>query len=391
VSVPGVPFAPDPVRIRAEATVLGSAITVTLPATYQGLDSRSGEFRRPVRVVPAITLALQPGLAVLPLQQTAQPLRISVVASAENGSPISGILRLAAPEGWRIEPAEIPLDFGAEGGEHLIEFTVIAPDDLGPGRTEIDATFTDSAGRTFSSGYTLVDYPHIHPRALYRNARLDVRMVDVEVPAGLNVAYIAAPGDNVPSALSQLGITLTPLTPDDLAATPLRGYDVIVVGNRAYEGRPDLVAYNQRILDYAQAGGTVIVQYNQYEFTEPGIAPYPVSMARPHDRVTDETAAVRLLVPDHPIFNVPNRIGPADFEGWVQERGLYYLNTWDERYRPLLEMADPGEPPVRGAMLVTNYGEGIYVYTGLALFRQLAAGVPGAYRLFANLLALRAP
>jgi hypothetical protein len=133
------------------------------------------------------------------------------------------------------------------------------------------------------------------------------------------------------------------------------------------------------------------VQYNQYAFTEPGIAPYPVTMARPHDRVTDHTAEVRLLDSYHPVLTRPNRIGEADFEGWVQERGLYFLNSWDDRYQPLLEMADPGEEPVRGSLLVTTYGEGSYVYTGLALFRQLPAGVPGAYRLLANLLALGVP
>ena len=177
------------------------------------------------------------------------------------------------------------------------------------------------------------------------------------------------------------------LEPDELAAAPLAGYDVIVVGIRAYESRPDLVTHNQRLLDYVQEGGTAVVQYNQYQYTAPGLAPYPITMARPHDRVTDHTAEVTLLQPEHPIFNYPNQIGPEDFEGWVQERGLYFLNTWDERYTPLIEMADPGEASNRGSLLITEYGQGTYVYTGLALFRQIPAGVPGAYRLFVNLLA----
>src|SRR5690606_39100210 len=164
------------------------------------------------------------------------------------------------------------------------------------------------------------------------------------------------------------------------------GFDVIVVGSRAYEGRPDLVTHNQRLLDYVRRGGTMIVQYNQYEYTEPGIAPYPVTMARPHDRVTDEAAEARVLQPEHPVFTTPNRITAEAFDGWVQERGLYFLNTWDEAFTPLLEMSDPDEEPKRGALLVADYGEGTYVYTGLALFRQLAAGVPGTTRLLANLL-----
>jgi len=163
---------------------------------------------------------------------------------------------------------------------------------------------------------------------------------------------------------------------------------VVIVGIRAYELRPDLRASNARLLDYVRGGGTLIVQYNQYEWSEGGYAPYPLSIARPHDRVTDETAPVTLLDPSHPILSYPNRITDADFEGWVQERGLYFPRTWDERYTPLLEMADPGEEPQRGALLVAKVGDGTYVYTGLALFRQLQAGVPGAYRLLANLLAL---
>src|SRR5690606_30630217 len=149
-----------------------------------------------------------------------------------------------------------------------------------------------------------------------------------------------------------------------------------------------LVAYNRRLFDYARAGGTLVIQYNKYEYTEPGIAPYPVAMSRPHDRVTDEAAEVRLLDPSHPALSWPNRITAADFTGWHQERGLYYLSEWDDRFTPLLEMADPGEAPLRGGLLVAPLGEGTYVYTGLSFFRQLPEGVPGAYRLLVNLLSL---
>ncbi|MEJ2185870.1 MAG: hypothetical protein P8Z36_08010, partial [Gemmatimonadota bacterium] len=152
----------------------------------------------------------------------------------------------------------------------------------------------------------------------------------------------------------------------------------------------DLDAHNARLLDYVRNGGTLIVQYNKYPFANGDYAPYPVTMAHPHDRVTDETAAVKILQPDNPIFNVPNRIGPADWKGWVQERGLYFLHTWDKRFTPLLEMHDPGDPPLDGGMVETKLGKGTYVYTGLSLFRQLPVGVPGAYRLLANLVSLGA-
>ena len=184
-------------------------------------------------------------------------------------------------------------------------------------------------------------------------------------------------GDAIPEALRQLGIEPVLLDEAALAEGNLNSFDVILTGIRAYEVRPDLVANNQRLLDYVQNGGTLIVQYNKYEFPEGNFAPYPVSMSRPHDRVTDESAPVRLLDRSHPVLSMPNRITEQDWEGWVQERGLYFLNTWDPQFTPLLEMADPGEEPLRGALLVAPYGEGTYVYTGLSLFRQLPEGVPG--------------
>ena len=182
----------------------------------------------------------------------------------------------------------------------------------------------------------------------------------------------------------------TSSAPAVVRAGDFAGYDVLVLGIRAYETRPDLVAANEAVLDFARAGGTVIVQYNKYEFPAGGFAPYPVTINRPHDRVTDETAPVTLLASGSPVFERPNAIGPADFEGWVQERGLYFLGEWDERYTPVMEMADPGEDPKGGGLLVAPVGEGLYVYTGLAFFRQFPAGVAGAYRLFANLVSLRA-
>jgi hypothetical protein len=186
-------------------------------------------------------------------------------------------------------------------------------------------------------------------------------------------------------------VPLEILTPEALAAGDLARFDAIVVGTRAYETEPALAEANPRLLDYARRGGLVIVQYQQYPFVAGGYAPYPLEIARPHGRVTDETAPVTVLDPAHPAFTAPNPIGAADWEGWVQERGLYMPASWGEPFRPLLETADPGGEPQRGGLLVAPLGEGTYVYTGLAFFRQLPAGVPGAYRLFANLLALARP
>jgi hypothetical protein len=210
----------------------------------------------------------------------------------------------------------------------------------------------------------------------------------VAIAANLRIGYVEGAGDDGALALQELGAEVTPLDADALAHADLSAYDAIVLGIRAYETRPDLGASNARLLDYARDGGTVVVQYNKYEYVEGGFAPYELTMAQPHGRVTDETAPVRVLDGSHPVLTWPNRILPADFEGWVQERGLYFADTWDPRYTPLLEMADPGEKPQRGSLLVARVGEGWYTYTGLAFFRQLPEGVPGAYRLLANLVSM---
>jgi hypothetical protein len=236
----------------------------------------------------------------------------------------------------------------------------------------------------------VVDYPHIRPRLLPTRALSVLQVLDVAVPEGIAVGYVQGAGDDGAEALAQLGVDVTTLGPEELASGDLDRFDTIVLGIRAYEFRPDVVANNGRLLDYARRGGTLVVQYNKYEFPQGEFAPYPLTMSRPHDRVTDEAADVTLLRPDHPLFTWPNRIGPRDFAGWVQERGLYFAGTWDDRYEPLLEMADPGEAPLRGSTLIAPLGEGTYVYTALSLFRQLPAGVPGAYRLLANLVALGA-
>lgn len=388
--VVGGPFEDPAIRGVASISVQRVPLEVSIPATFQRVDTRSGESRRPVRVVPAVAVTVEPELVVVPIARRDEPVRLAVRLAAEAPDGIAGRLRVEAPAGWRVEPASVETSFAAPGEERVYEFSVAPPASVDAGRVSLAVVFEDAAGRRFERGYALVDYPHVGPRPLWRDSRIDVQVIDVEVPAGLRVGYVAATGDGVPAALAQLGVDLRLLGEAELATAPLDAYDVIVIGSRAYEGRPDLITHNQRLLDYVRAGGTMVVQYNQYQYTAPGIAPYPVSMARPHDRITDENAAVTILDPAHPIFTTPNRIGDADFEGWVQERGLYHLNTWDDRYTPLLEMADPDEPAQRGMLMVTEYGEGTYVYTGLALFRQLPAGVPGGWRLFANLLSLGA-
>jgi len=408
IEIRGLPFEPRAVQAVAEIEVAGARVPLEDDAVHRTVSSTEGEIRRPVRVVPAVSVRLEPAVAVLPLgggdtltkavvdgarndaggAASPAPLSFTVHLIGEARAGAEGTLRLVVPEGWRVEPAAVPVRFAEPGESRTVTFRAVPPEGTAPGAYTVRAVFERAGGARYDRGYELIDYPHIQPRALYRPAATTVQAFDVRVLAGLRVAYVLGAGDQVPDALAQLGIALDVIDPAALGTTDLDGYDAVVLGTRAYEHRPEVREHNRRLLDYVEAGGTLVVQYNQYAFSNGGYAPYPLTIGRPHDRVTDEEAPVRLLDPSHPVLSWPNRIDDADFEGWVQERGLYFARSWDERYTPLLEMSDPGEAPLRGGLLVAEHGKGTYVYTGLALFRQLPAGVPGAYRLFANLLSI---
>jgi hypothetical protein len=345
-----------------------------------------------VLVVPALSLRVDPPQLVVPLAAVGDdgddhPREIVAVVTSEAPAATRATVRLDAPAGWAVEPASAALDFDAPGDTRTARFQVTPPDRLRTGTYALQLS-AEANGIRYDRGIQLVDYPHTQLRTLYHDAQVDVAAFDVAIADDLTIGYIEGAGDDGARALEQLGATVVRLDANALANADLSRYDAIVTGIRAYETRPDLVAQNRRLLDYVRAGGTAIVQYNKYEFPEGGFAPFPLTMARPHGRVTDENALVRLLEPEHPILSWPNRIDARDFDGWVQERGLYFADTWDDRYVPLLEMSDPGEEPLRGSLLVATVGEGRYVYTGLAFFRQLPEGVPGAYRLLANLVSL---
>jgi hypothetical protein len=280
--------------------------------------------------------------------------------------------------------------FAAPGEVRDVEVQVHAPAGAAAGEHPVSAAFEAEDGRRFTRAVEVIDYPHVRARPLYHAAASVARAFDVQVAPGLKVGYVTGAGEEGPGLLAQLGIVPDLLDEAALGSGELSRYDVIVVGSRAYEVRADLARHNDRLLEYVRAGGTLVVQYNKYELVEGRFTPYPITMARPHGRVTDEASPVRVLDPAHRVLSWPNRITGADWEGWVQERGLYFAATWDPAYTPLLEMGDPGGEPLRGGLLVAKHGEGTYVYTGLAFFRQLPEGVPGAWRLFANLLSLGA-
>jgi hypothetical protein len=252
------------------------------------------------------------------------------------------------------------------------------------------ATGGDGVGVASDGALTIIDYPHIRPRPSVHPSIVDIRVAQILLPGLARVGYVRGAADRVPEALEQVGVPVLLLRPDSLARGDLSRYDAIVIGSRAYEMDPALIAHNGRLLDYARAGGLLVVQYQQYPFIEGGFAPYRMSIARPHDRVSDETAPVTPLAPAAPLFHSPNEITADDWQGWVQERGLYFARDWDSTFVPLLETHDPGDAPLQGGLLVAPLGRGTYVYTGVSFFRQLPAGVVGAYRLFANLLNLGA-
>ena len=385
-TVMGQPGNPPFLQGVVEVSVGNATLSVRRAATFVGVDQASGEFRLPLFVVPAVSVSVEPSLVAWPAG-SADSKSVSIRVANLSGSDVEAELRLDAPQGWEVAPSSYPVSL-ASGGETSFAFRV----QPGPGVQDGQATFrgiVTSGGREYAESLGFVDYPHIDPAALFRPAELAVSYFPVDVPANLRVGYIMGPGDPGLDALLDLGIAAEALTPEDVRSGDLSRFDTVVLGIRAYETREDLQTANTRLLDYARGGGTVIVQYQQYQYPEGGYAPFPVDIAQPHDRVTDEGATVTLLDPEHPLVTSPNDLEPSDFEGWVQERGLYFLGTWDPAYVPLLEMADPGEEPKQGSLLAARLGEGAYVYTGLALFRQFAAGVPGAYRILANLVSLR--
>jgi len=266
-------------------------------------------------------------------------------------------------------------------------FVVTAPARRAAGSFDISAEAV-VGGATFSRDVQVISYPHIQTHRLYWPATTTVRAFDLKV-APVKVGYVMGSGDEVADAIRRMGVDVTILGGDMLATSDLSRFDTIVIGIRASETNPDFVANNGRLLDYVRQGGTLIVQYQQAEYANRMLPPYPAGPpTNANPRVTDENAPVRILAPAHPAFTFPNKITDADFDGWVQDRNAYAFSMFDDRYVPLLECTDRGEPPVRGAEVYAEVGKGRYVYTAYSWYRQLPAGVPGAYRQFANLISL---
>ncbi len=372
------------VELALRPQAAGPAATFTAPTTVvrRFADPGRGEVDLPLAFVPAVTLTLDRTVEYVPAgAHIDRTLHVWVRSGMDSARAVKVSLQL--PRGLTADSSTRSTTLDPYGDRRL-DFRVRGT--LPAGDATLAAT-AESQGVTYRIGYVPIDYEHIRPQRIYRPAEVHLSVVDVKVPPGLTVAYIPGVGDNVEPMLEQLGLQVTVLDPSAIAATNLSQFGTIVVGPRAFEASDVLKANNGRLLDFARRGGTLVVQYGQYEMAN-GILPYPITLARPADRVTDENAPVRILDPTATVLNTPNKIKPADFAGWVQERSSYMPHTFDSHYRTVMSMNDPDEPPNNAALLVAPIGKGTYVYATLAFFRQLPAGVPGPARLFANLLSL---
>jgi LmbE family N-acetylglucosaminyl deacetylase len=382
-----LPFDPPPVTASVPLTIGGVDVLVTKPVQFRYADDVRGELRRDVNVVPRLAVGLDESLLVVPLGTTPNQQKLVIRATSFSPQAVTGALRLRLPQGWTSTPTERPFTLRANGDQTSAPFVVTVPARRTSGHFEISAEATAS-NATFSRDVQVIAYPHIQTHRLYWPATTTTQVFDLKV-APVKVGYIMGSGDQVADAIRRMGVDVTMLDAEMLATGDLSRFDTIVVGIRASETNPDFVANNGRLIDYMQRGGTMIVQYQQQQYANRMLPPYPATPpTNANPRVTVEDAPVKILMPMHPVFNFPNRITDADFNGWVQERNSYAFTTFDSRYVPLLETADPGEPPVRGAEVYADVGKGRFVYTSYSWFRQLPAGVPGAYRQFANLISL---
>jgi hypothetical protein len=386
-SVLGEPLEPPPLRVRFDLVIADRPLTLVREVVYRYADQAFGERRLPVRVVPPVEVSLEPGQLLLP--DGAEATRLSVTVRSNLPGAVDGRLEVSG-DGAEVagERAVVhrALRFSGEGDSETVRLVFDSP--AASGRYRVEAAAQAAGGRSESRRLRRISYPHIRPLVVPVAARSELSRFALTLPSLERVGYVRGASDRVPEVLSAVGVPVELLGADELERGELDGFDAIVIGSRAYETDAALRRANDRLLEYARGGGLLLVQYQQYQFVRGGFAPWPLEIGRPHGRVTDETAEMSTLVPKHPVFSYPNRITGDDWLGWVQERGLYFPDGWDERYLPLLEMADPGRDAERGALLVASVGKGTYVYTGLSFFRQLPAGVPGAIRLFVNLLSL---
>ena len=378
-----LPRSPYPLAASAEMMFDGAPLELIQVVQTVKQVTGSGQVLEPLVVGPAISVAISPRAGVVPLDSKTFP--VAVVVHSNVKGPAKGVVRLELPSGWRSMPESAEFSAAQDGEDHSIAFQV-SPAKLAEKSYEITAV-ASYLGGTYREGYRLTGYNGLRPYFLYMPSTYRTVGVDVKVAPGLKVGYIMGSGDDVPASLEQLGIRVNFLTAVDLAGGDLSKYDAILLGVRTYAVRDDLRTYNNRLLDYVRNGGVVIVEYNTPEYDH-NYGPYPYVMGNNPEEVTDEASKIDILAPSNPVFSWPNKITENDFHGWVEERGSKWMQSWDSHYEALLSTQDPGQAPQKGGLLYAQYGKGIYIYNAYAFYRQLPEGVPGAYRIFANMLSL---
>jgi len=376
------PVAPYPVSGWVEFEYQGVPIRIGQVAQTLQRVLGLGQVGEPLVIAPAISLWISPGAGVVPVGAHSFP--VSVLVHGNVKGLAKGTVRIDLPSGWHSVPEAAPFSLAKDGENQSLTFEVLpASVRTIPYHLHAVAEFD---GREYREGYQQVGYTGLRPYNLYRPANYELSGADVKVAPGLKIAYVGGTGDQVPQTMEDLGLHVTFLGKEDIASGNLSQYDVIILGERAYSARPELATYNQRFLDYVHQGGDLIVQYQAGEYDH-NFGPYPFTLGRP-ETVTDEKSAVQFLLPGNPALIWPNRIDQQDFNGWIEERGHGFPESWDPHWQALLEMHDEGQAPQKGGVLVAPYGKGVYVYVALALYRQLPEGVPGAYRILANLVSL---
>ncbi|WP_461135608.1 PIG-L family deacetylase [Spirosoma lituiforme] len=378
----GLPENPPALTASYTFDISGQRFTFSRPVVYKSTDPVDGEIYRPFIIQPAVTANLTERVYTF-ADNTPKMGEVVLKAGRAN---IAGTLRIEVPTGWRIEPASQPFELKNKGDEQRLSFRLIPGDKAQNGKLQAVMTTADG---TFTTGLRVIAYKHIPTQTLFPQAEAKLVKLDVKVTAK-NIGYIVGAGDEVPAALQQMGCRVTLLGPTELNGN-LSAYDAIVVGVRAYNTNSTLARYQPKLMEYVKNGGTMVVQYVtpnssflRNEAPLPQLGPYPFAVV--NERVTEEDAPMTFINPKHPLLNYPNKITEADFGGWIQERGIYFARDWDKAYEPIFSSHDQNEAPKEGSLIYTKYGKGHFMYTGLVFFRELPAGVPGAYRLFANLI-----
>jgi LmbE family N-acetylglucosaminyl deacetylase len=378
-SLIGLPENPPAFPIEQVFEVCGQTLVIPDEPVQVTKNSMNGEIRRRMEVIPPVSLDFVSDIALL-APGTSHPVEVEMLASRADSN---GILRLDAPDGWNVSPAKQSFHLESVGERTQFKFTITAPPQSATANILADAEID---GVHYRNQRVEINYPHIPLQLLQPLANLKAISLALAT-RGHVVGYLPGAGDSVAENLKQLGYSVKMLDDTNLTPEQLRGLDAVVIGVRAFNVRESIASQLPVLFAYVESGGTIIAQYNRPDGLKTNkLAPFDLHLSG--DRVTDEKAAVTFLSPDHPVLNTPNKITSADFDGWMQERGIYFPNQWDEHFTPILACNDPGESPLKGGLLIAQYGKGYFVYTGLVFFRELPAGVPGAFRLFANLISL---